>query len=332
VRIAKFDPPTEAGRLGAVREIITAATRLDDPGLPPPSPGQVNGWWSGGYDGSPRQAWLATDDNGTPVGCYLLVLPERENPDRASCSLTVAPAHRRSGAGTALLAHCADQARLAGRSRLAGEAKDDSAGSAFAAAAGAQRGIGEVIRVLRIDADLPARLKALGEEARERAAGYSTLSWRGPIPDDLMADVVQVNAAMADAPHDEGVEPMRWDADRLRNMERVSALNGQQFHSVAARHDATGRLVAITQLATEPVVADWGYQQLTAVLPAHRGHRLGLLIKVAMLEQLAGWAPGVRSIITGNADANSYMISINVALGFEVASVYRDWTLDLTVS
>jgi GNAT superfamily N-acetyltransferase len=68
--------------------------------------------------------------------------------------LAVAPARRRSGAGRALLAHCASLARLAGRVQLAGEAKDGSPGAAFAVAAGATSGIAEVTRRLDINPGL----------------------------------------------------------------------------------------------------------------------------------------------------------------------------------
>ena len=48
----------------------------------------------------------------------------------------------------------------------------------------------------------------------------------------------------------------------------------------------------------------------------HRGHRLGLLLKAAMLEWLAEAEPAVDRIETGNASANTHMIAVNDALGF----------------
>ena len=63
--------------------------------------------------------------------------------------------------------------------------------------------------------------------------------------------------------------------------------------------------------------------------PKHRGHRLGLLVKIAMLDLLAAHQPAVRHIETGNAGGNAHMIAINEQLGFTVAGVRRDWALDL---
>ncbi|HTU06839.1 MAG TPA: GNAT family N-acetyltransferase, partial [Trebonia sp.] len=50
----------------------------------------------------------------------------------------------------------------------------------------------------------------------------------------------------------------------------------------------------------------------------HRGHRLGLLVKTAMLEWLAVAEPKLERIATGNAAANEHMIAVNDTLGYEV--------------
>ncbi len=65
------------------------------------------------------------------------------------------------------------------------------------------------------------------------------------------------------------------------------------------------------------------------VLAGHRGHRLGLLVKVVMLEWLTEAEPAIRRILTGNAGANAHMIAINERLGFAVVDTYRSWELDL---
>ena len=58
-------------------------------------------------------------------------------------------------------------------------------------------------------------------------------------------------------------------------------------------------------------------QLITAVVRKHRGHRLGLLVKAAMLDWLAEAEPGIGRIVTGNAAVNRWMIAINEALGFD---------------
>ncbi len=328
--ISQLDLSADETALHTCYEIVAASQRHDDPGQPIRSLSSFRNRWVDGFGGYSRHTWLALDDADRPAGCYLLMLPELENLTLAMCVLTVAPTRRRSGTGSALLAHCAEQARLGGRLRLIGEARDGSAGAAFGAAAGATRGIAEVHRHLEIDPGLSARLPGLRSTAERHAADYSLVSWIGASPAEFLPDQARLSAAMADAPRDEGVDAEAWDAERITNLERVCFRVGQQFYSVAARHNKTGRLVAITQIFTDPGTPDWGFQMITAVLPEHRGHRLGLLVKTAMLELLMEHEPAIRHVSTGNADANRHMISINDQLGFTVSSVYSSWELDLT--
>jgi GNAT superfamily N-acetyltransferase len=330
VIIERFDPAMEPGRMRSCYEIVAACHRLDDPSLPVNSLQRVSAWWSHGFGGSPRQCWLAFDSPGAEiVGCYLLMLPDRENLAMAECDIYVAPGARRAGRGRELLAHCAGQARQAGRSRLSAETRDGSPGAAFAAALGASSGITEVLRVLALDAALTARLPELRTVAEHRADGYIPMSWLGETPPEYLEDSARLEAAMVDAPRDEGVEPELWDADRIRRAERAQIEIGGLIYCVAAIHKETGRITAITQIGTDPGTPGWGFQSLTAVLPDHRGHRLGLLVKVAMLEQLVAHRPDVTRIVTGNAGPNEHMIAINEQLGFEVGSVHRRWEVDL---
>jgi GNAT superfamily N-acetyltransferase len=333
VLIEQFDPATDPGRTRSCHQIMAACDRLDDPSMPVRSLEMFTTWWANGFGGGPRQCWLASDSPGAEaVGCYLLELHNRENLTMATCALYVAPGARRSGRGRDLLAHCADQARLAGRSRLGAETRDGSPGAAFAAALGATSGIAEVFRMLTVDASLGARLPELRTAGEQRSAGYTLVSWVGETPPEYMDDSARLSAAMADAPHDEGVDPELWDADRIRRSEQTLIEAGMRLYGVAAMHEQSGQLAALTLIRTDPGAPGWGFQALTAVLPDHRGNRLGLRVKVAMLERLITDRPDVARIMTGNAGANRHMIAINEQLGFEVVSVHRRWELDLSAS
>ena len=329
VRIEQFDPGSDAGRLKACYDIVHAGAPIDHPSLP--------GWplrsfrfkWTRSFDSAPGEAWLATDDSGEPVGCYLLRLPARENVTLARIILQVPPGRRRAGIGSELLAHCASRARRAGRARMGGETRDGSPGAAFAQAVGAQAGIAEVNRILDVDSSLPGRLDRLRNEAQAKAAGYSLQSWIGATPGEYLDEIARLNNAMADAPRDEGVQATKWDGQRIAEQEEHALAHGLRFRTVATRHDGTGELAGLTQICTDDGTPGWAFQQITAVAKEHRGHRLGLLVKVANLQQLISDDPSARRILTGNAGANRYMIAINEMLGFRVSDQYREWALDL---
>jgi hypothetical protein len=110
------------------------------------------------------------------------------------------------------------------------------------------------------------------------------------------------------------------------------AAQGLRHYTVLARHDATGELVALTQLGVDPLVPEWGLQEFTAVVPPHRGHRLGLLVKVGLLDLLAKREPQLRHILTGNADQNKHMIAINADLGFRVLDRWSSWEMDVAAA
>ena len=63
-------------------EILRAAAEVDDPHGPPWSLRRLRGWMEHPTD--PSELWIAADETtGGCHGCYWLVLPERENRDRA---------------------------------------------------------------------------------------------------------------------------------------------------------------------------------------------------------------------------------------------------------
>jgi GNAT superfamily N-acetyltransferase len=297
-------------------EVARSAALTDDPDGPPWSLRRLTGWMR--YSTNPTQTWACRDEAGVVRGWYLLRLPAKENLDRAVVSLMVHPAARRRGLGTALLRHAAGQAAEAGRSVLAGGVFQDSAGSAFAAAAGGTLGLVEARR-LQVISSLPAgRVAALRGQAERAATGYSLVSWDGRVPDEYVGRYATLVNAMADAPHDAGEEPEVWDADRVRADADVMERQGRRFLAVAARHDASGELAALTEVEPDPDNLGWGHQQVTVVIREHRGHRLGLLVKTAMLDLLAEAEPGLDRIVTGNAAVNQHMIAINEALGYRL--------------
>jgi RimJ/RimL family protein N-acetyltransferase len=173
-----------------------------------------------------------------------------------------------------------------------------------------------VLELAKIPAGATARLR---ETAAKAADGYSLVRWEGVVPDDRLDQVASLQNAMNDAPRDAGVAPQAWDAERVRDrMNARVARSPSRRYSLAAVHGATGEMAAITTVSVDPDVPDWGHQLITAVTRPHRGHRLGLLTKAAMLSWLAEAEPQVERIVTWNAASNRHMIAVNEELGYEV--------------
>jgi GNAT superfamily N-acetyltransferase/RimJ/RimL family protein N-acetyltransferase len=332
VRIERFDPRADEERLRACHEMVTSGRPQDDPNAPPESFSMFRGWWIYGFSADPQQIWLATSDSGAQLGCYVLELPERENRSNGFCFPVVGLASRRRGVGTALVAHAAEQAELAGRTLLMSRSRVGAPGFAFAAAAGARPGMRDVRRVLDVGPDLPARLAGLRRAAQPHAAGYALRRWSGATPADLVSQTCALYTALGDAPHDAAFEPASWDAERLRAAEQRVIAQRARWYSVAAMHDATGQMAALTQVNVDPDVPDWAFQEITAVTRQHRGHRLGLLIKIAMLEWLARLEPQVREIMTFNAEPNEHMIAVNAQLGHRVTDYFQSFEFNVAAA
>jgi GNAT superfamily N-acetyltransferase len=327
MQFQRFAPMSDTGLARACHAMYVAGAPADDPDGPVMSERSFTAWLALGWMEERPEAWLARDEAGHPCGWYSAGFPQRENRHRGYLSVLVSPERRRRGIGTRLLAHAAARAREEGRAALSWEAREGSAAEAFVRDRGGRPGLTEVRRVQRITVASAGHLAELRAQAQPAAAGYSLEHWQSMIPEDQLAAVAAVNEAMGDAPRDDDEESMRWDADRVReDLARVAAA-GHRLYTVAVRHDGSGEMAGLTQVAIDPADPGWAYQELTAVARQHRGHRLGLLLKLAMLAWLGRAEPQLHTILTGNADANEHMIAINEALGYEVLDRWRSWQL-----
>ena len=319
MRIEQWDPADEK-TTRACYDVMCAAHEVDDPIEPPQSYGLFDMYLQNGFEMTPGEVWVGRDSGGSVAGYYRISLPDLENRDEAFGGPVVHPAARRRGYGRELLRHAGGRAAANGRSRFGAVANTGTAGDAFAqATAGARLNLEEMRRIQYLSEIAPGTIEALRASAAQAAAGYSTVSWDGPIPDEYCGPMAGVFNAFNDAPHGANEEPALWDAARVRERTGIVIRAGLlRSHSVAAVCDATGELAAFTEVVTAPETPKWGYQQLTAVVKAHRGHRLGLLVKTEMLVLLAAAEPLMDRIATGNAANNPYMIAVNEQLGYRV--------------
>jgi len=314
----------DADTIRACFQVFLAAQQVDEPDGPWFTERPFRGWMTVGWGGDPREAWLARDLHGPVAGWYRLELPDLENIDQADLVLVVHPARRRHGLGRALLEHAAARAAEHGRSVLNGGTRHGTGGVAFARAMGAEPGLVDVQRVMDVRAMSDDQLARLRESAEQAAAGYSLVSWTGLVPEDFLGQAAALFAALNDAPHDPHIAPAVWDAQRVR--QRVNGLRpdyGLRTYGIAAVKEDTGEPAALTEVGVDPADPGWGHQMLTGVTREHRGHRLGLLVKTAMVEWLRAAEPQLEQ--TWNAESNRYMIAVNEALGYTILGQPANW-------
>ena len=252
--------PADRDALRACHKVHMAASATDDPHEPPMSLSVFGVWLASGWEGDPGEVWYVPGESpGESLAWYRLNLPDLKNKERAFLILVVHPTARRNGIGRQLLRHAADRAAANGRTVLGSVAVQDSAGAAFAMAVGAKAGLVEARRLLDLHKVPVSEFARLRERAAAAATGYTIVSWTGPTPEEYLSLVAAAFNAMNDAPSDEGWEEETWDADRVRDRaNRIVRLTDVRGYSVAALHDATGELAALTQVEVDPERPDWG--------------------------------------------------------------------------
>jgi GNAT superfamily N-acetyltransferase len=185
----------------------------------------------------------------------------------------------------------------------------------------------QVERFSSLDVPPAADLDALEREALASAGDYELLHWTDFCPEEHAAQLAVLMSRMSiDAPSGAlSYEPEAWDVARVRHVEDTWRRAGQSSLVVAARHRVSGELAAYTVLQTTADKPWLASQDDTLVAAGHRGHRLGMLVKILNLRLLREAYPAVRRVLTYNAAENDHMLSINIALGFHPAGYDGEW-------
>jgi GNAT superfamily N-acetyltransferase len=269
------------------------------------------------YDGTDLVAWCG------------LSLQQNDNVDVAQLEIDVHPDHRGRGVGQEVLATMTPELRAQGRTRFLFECAMAGTGERFLRAAGARCVIADTERRVVLASVEPGLHDAMLEGALRASADYEVVQWVGATPEELLEDVAVLQARMStDPPLDDlSWEPETYDATRLVARDRMMAAHGMRVYAAAARHRGTGTAVGITTLVVFSDVPGFGDQWETIVLPEHRGHRLGALLKVANLRQAVHHEPDLAAVHTWNADSNAPMLAVNEAMGFTPLREWGEWEL-----
>jgi GNAT superfamily N-acetyltransferase len=279
---------------------------------------------------------FAAERDGDTVGIALVELAHQENQHRAMIDVRVVPEHRRQGVGAALVAHVAEQVQAAGRTMLCSipqvptRAGFTDTATPFALHLGFTGTQPSNRRHLNLPPD-PDRLEVVRSEVATATAGYECLTFTSPWPSEFVAEQCELARRMStDAPSgDAQQQEEQWNPERVAEMDRHLADQGIVKLVAVARHQESGRLVAFSELALPGDHPDEAWQWATLVLQEHRGHRLGLAMKLANLDALAEARPAARLVTTSNAARNGPMIAVNAVLGFEVVAEEMVWIKEL---
>ncbi len=317
VSVHPFGPDDAVPLEQAVR-LREAARSVDTPWEHPELPGNHQAFLRYGWDGEPPTPYLMQVD-GEAVAVGSLTLPQRDNRHLAWISVVVDPAHRRHGHGRRLADHLMGAARGAGRTSVGLDGWESQAARGFADALGFECRSQAIMRRQHLrEVDLE-RVRASYHEAAAAAGAYELLRIDGRTPPELREDMVGLADAINDAPTDElDIEDEVMSVERLDAYESACEARGNRIRHLVARHRETGALGGHTIVVVEEDRPTVGHQHDTAVARGHRGHRLGLLLKSAMVLWLAGAEPQLETVDTFNAESNDHMIRVNEVLGYRV--------------
>jgi GNAT superfamily N-acetyltransferase len=306
------------------------------------------------YTTKRRFVAVRADARGTPrpqdvLGHLAVALPTSSNTHLGELSVQVRPSARRQGLGTALWETGERMLLDGGRTVLftdtqhgvepppgpgaleartgAGRVPADAPGPRFVAGQGyaLEQVERHSILPLPVDSALLDRLRAGAVEAA--GPDYRTLVWEDGVPQDRREQVGTLFTRMStDAPLggiDFREDP--WDARRVGVWVDDLLGKGDGLLMTVAEHVPSGTLAAFSVFAYPKDHPSFAFQEDTLVLREHRGRRLGMLVKVVNLDELAVRRPATERIHTWNAEENDHMLAINIDLGFRPAGGYAGW-------
>jgi GNAT superfamily N-acetyltransferase len=307
---------------------------------------QLHAWWTSGHaamsqrpvdlwpdwevsrfalaeaDPDNRIVLLGAYDGATMVGSALVFVPLKDNLHLGAVEVYVPPEHRRQGIGGALLARSEEITLAEGRTTLLGDVRapvdEDTDDSRWAGARGYALANEDGVKVVDLAATAD-RLPALEAQAADRLGDYRLAWWLDPAPEEHLASLAAAASRFVEEIPlgDLDLQPQKLTAERMRGREERRARQRRQQLTVVALAPS-GEVAGYTNLTLSPHaprLADIGD---TLVLPGHRGHRLGLAMKVLLHQKVRELFPGAEIIATGNATTNTFMNAVNEQLGYEL--------------
>lgn len=308
------------------------------------APAELLPEWQNPYQ---PQTCLVARVDGHIVARGIYEAPTENGSIDAWVGIEVLAAFRRRGIGSALFERLCALAKFDGRSVLQAYAihKFADGGATLSSPTGfgsvplnnpetqflLKRGftLEQVERISRLELPVDAASFATSLAAAKESAGsdYRLVQWSGRTPDEWLSEIALLHQRMStDAPW-AGMEftEEAWDAERVHALDDTRDASPRTMLVVAAEHVPSRTLAGFTELYVPPEVERPVEQNDTLVLKDHRGHRLGMLLKLANLQYLAETHPGHPSVVTFNAEENRPMLAVNEAIGFTPVGYEGGW-------
>ncbi len=317
MEISRFTPDDRETVAAAV-ELTNAASKVDAPFDYPFTIADYTLMRRHGWDGEVPELFAAWEHDRL-AGVVAVHTSVWDNLHLGWLELLVHPDLRGAGRGTELLGFAESRTRELGRTSAGMFGWDNPETHRFSGKHGLPRKGSAIKRRQTLSRIRRSTLEELYDDAAAHAGEYELLRIAGRTPADLLEAVAELTGAINDSPMDDlDIEDEVFPAERVRAYEEAQESRNKRLYRVVARHKESGVLAGHTVVAVDAERPWIGDQHDTSVVAAHRGHRLGLLLKSDMLRWLAETEPELATIDTWNQESNDFMISVNEALGYEV--------------
>lgn len=278
--------------------------------------------------------WAAWDGTGTEIvgTSSAAIMTTGDNEHLVQCEVTVLPAYRGQGIGKALFTKVVRFAEQLHRRLLIMQTEATvPAGREVLEHVGATVGLAQHTNELELSEVDRTLMQRWQERASERAAGFEMGVWEGPpYPESEIETVAKMQDAMNTVPMDDlDIEHFHFSTDQVREMDAAAEARGMRRWTIYVRERSSGNIAGYTEIEWRESQPEIAFQGLTAVFPEYRNLGLGRWLKAAMIEKVLTEQPAIKRVITGNADSNAAMLSINNEMGFKSKAAAILWQLDL---
>jgi RimJ/RimL family protein N-acetyltransferase len=239
-----------------------------------------------------------------------------ENKHIAQFNIVILKDYRRKGIGTEFLKHIVKEIHEAGKTVIEC-GSDHEAGKAFLDHYNAEKTIeGAENRLEMVDVDWDMMQQWI-EEGPKRAPDVKIETFLDECPEEILDEYCEMyTEALNMQPLGETESRANINGKARRKYEKRTKELGQTNYTMITR-EKDGRISGLTEIYYDPRERHRLFQGLTGVRPEFRGRGLGKWLKALMIVYVKENYPEVERIITGNAESNEAMLSINKRMGFK---------------